>query len=234
MVEFEKVHLYDCGDLAEMIAWDKKVRIDSDFLIGWDDNYNALYLSPYTPMKDIVASIHLEREGVFDWAIPQSQWEKYNDGLDRAIWFYPKSGQPDHVFGRAMTYREIIQRLRQAFEDWQWLTKQFEFHYCEECGGDVEDHLVSHGMFGPVARCRVEVFFTHENVADCYTVILDEEYVFGMSVNPLAANGFNQFAGDGQEMIRNIRKMEEEGRYEWVNFHNLPIDVQKAIRQRYD
>lgn len=37
----------------------------------------------------------------------------------------------------------------------QWLTEQFEYEYCSECGGDAEDHLVCGGPFGlPFAMCK--------------------------------------------------------------------------------
>lgn len=52
----------------------------------------------------------------------------------------------------------------------QWLSQQFEYEYCPECGGDAEDHILCAGPLGlPFAMCKftpiVEgVVFRHGHV----------------------------------------------------------------------
>lgn len=35
----------------------------------------------------------------------------------------------------------------------QWLKEQFEYEYCEECGGDAQHHAVASVMGNPFAYC---------------------------------------------------------------------------------
>ena len=38
----------------------------------------------------------------------------------------------------------------------QWLAQEFEFEYCEMCGGDETNHIASPGPFGlPFAWCTL-------------------------------------------------------------------------------
>lgn len=52
----------------------------------------------------------------------------------------------------------------------KWLSEQFEYEYCAECGGDAEDHIVCSGPFGlPFAMCKFTpivagVMFRHGKV----------------------------------------------------------------------
>ena len=39
-------------------------------------------------------------------------------------------------------------------DDIQWLREQFEFEFCGMCGGDADEHVVTHAIFGlPFAYC---------------------------------------------------------------------------------
>jgi hypothetical protein len=41
-------------------------------------------------------------------------------------------------------------------QEQEWLQRLFEFEYCEECGGDVEDHFVLCVLGNPFACCKRE------------------------------------------------------------------------------
>lgn len=38
----------------------------------------------------------------------------------------------------------------------EWLEQLFEYHYCDECGGDVEDHIAVLFMGNYFALCKEE------------------------------------------------------------------------------
>lgn len=62
---------------------------------------------------------------------------------------------------------------------------------------------------------------------DCYTVVLEDGEVFGMSQNPGSAQGFNQYLGNRfDDRIDPARS-----RYP-VPFNKLPIPVKHAIFDR--
>ena len=74
----------------------------------------GLYFSPRNNLQNLADAISLGERGAFDFAIPQTQWEKYGDhkGLDRAIWFYPHKGETGHIFGKPLTVREMLSEYR--------------------------------------------------------------------------------------------------------------------------
>ena len=113
----------------------------------------------------------------------------------------------------------------------QWLKDQFEFENCSECGGDVRDHLETELLGNPFAYCRTEVFDNGGITFDQYTVIIDEEFVFGMSVNPTSPQGFNQFCGKIGKGLFLVHLRSESGDKKLL--YELPKEVQEAIRLRY-
>jgi hypothetical protein len=75
---------------------------------------------------------------------------------------------------------------------------------------------------------KIEVFDSGANSGfDRYTVVLDGEYVFGMSSNPLWVGGFNQFVG---QLSEGRLKRKNFGRK--VPYADVPADVKEAIRRR--
>lgn len=69
----------------------------------------------------------------------------------------------------------------------------------------------------------------HDNdkTFDRYTVIIDGEVCYGMSINPLSPQGFNQYIGTNKAYAKSVAKRNKK-----VRFKNLPKGVQTAIKQR--
>lgn len=74
----------------------------------------------------------------------------------------------------------------------------------------------------------VVVYDNGGKTADRYTVVIDNEYVFGMSDNARQPNGFNQFAGTvGELKLDNNPSLGKK-----VDVKTLPKEVQDAIKDR--
>jgi len=111
-----------------------------------------------------------------------------------------------------------------------WMKRQFEFENCAECGGDERDHEETELLGNPFAHCRVEIYDNGGETFDRFTIILDDDYVFGMSENPFHPQGFSQFCGqlsyDELSAVacrKGIKK----------TFNEVPEEVARAIRDRY-
>lgn len=75
---------------------------------------------------------------------------------------------------------------------------------------------------------NVDVYYSPDFL-DCYTVIIDDYYVYGMSKPRHGKLAFNQFSHDARDadvdLARNGKRME---------WHELEPEVQQAIILRYD
>ena len=75
--------------------------------------------------------------------------------------------------------------------------------------------------------------FDNKKTWDRYTVVIDDAY-YGMSENALSPQGFNQYGGLTQELVKNDYGFFNQtvlGK-EIKNLDKLPNDVKKAITQR--
>lgn len=97
-------------------------------------NYNLhmigdMYLQESCSLEKIIKAIDLEEKGSYDYAVPQSWFEKHinewkDDPYRRAIWFYPRDPKEDgHLMGRPMRVSELLgilqkQIAKEAFDLW--------------------------------------------------------------------------------------------------------------------
>ena len=67
------------------------------------------YLNPRTTLAKIIEAVGLEKEGVFDYAVPED-WARANK-YPKAIWFYPKEGE-NHLFGKPVYHSTLLDKLK--------------------------------------------------------------------------------------------------------------------------
>ena len=75
---------------------------------------------------------------------------------------------------------------------------------------------------------KIVVYDNGGKTFDRYTIVIDDLDVFGMSLNPLSVQGFNQYCGN----LKCCNRIGIDMSREIVPFEKLEIEVQEAINER--
>lgn len=110
METYKKVSLLTVEEVKVLYGEEGILKYcQSGFSVG------ELFLNPNCTFCQIAESIEIP--GAFDYAVPQSWFEQNRpEGLNRAVWWYPPSGQEGHLFGKPLTLREMIQWMNRDYK----------------------------------------------------------------------------------------------------------------------
>ena len=70
------------------------------------------------------------------------------------------------------------------------------------------------------------IIYDNNSYIDRYTIIINDDAVYGMSENPLSPSGFNQYCGT----LNEINESSYLGKL--IKYDSLNDDVKKAIKER--